>query len=129
MKKYKILIIDDNAETLDLLELFLYKNYEVYTSINSFDGLKISIEKEIDLIITDIMMPVMNGIMFLNNLQKNEKTANIPVIAVTSFVKQITRKSLINLGFRSIITKPINRKKLIETGEDILKVKKIRDET
>ncbi|MCX7725941.1 MAG: response regulator [Chitinispirillaceae bacterium] len=130
MKKHRILIIDDSAETLDLLELFLYKDYDVYTAMNGFDGLKISREKEIDLIITDIMMPAMDGIMLLNNLQKNEKTANIPVIAVTSFVKQITKKSLTNLGFKGIITKPVNRKKLLDTVENVLSnTKKLNDET
>lgn len=110
----KILIIDDSHDALDMLEILLYKEYDILTSLNGFDGLKKAEEDSPDLIITDIMMPVMDGIRFFNNLKKQSKTAQIPVIAVTSFLKKITRRSLQNIGFDAVISKPFERKTIIE---------------
>ncbi len=118
----KILLIDDNHDTLDLLEVLLYKDFEIITALNGFDGLKRAEEEIPDLIITDIMMPVMDGIRFFNSLKKMEKTCKIPVIAITSFVKKITRKSLINIGFNGVISKPIDRETILDTVTKVLSI-------
>ena len=111
----KILLIDDNHDTLDLLEMFLYRDFEVLTALNGFDGLKRAEEEIPDLIITDIMMPVMDGIRFFNSLRKQETTSQIPVIAITSFVKKITRKSLLNMGFNGVVSKPLDKDTVLDT--------------
>jgi len=121
-KMMKILLIDDNHDTLDLLEVLLYKDFEIITALNGFDGLKRAEEEIPDLIITDIMMPVMDGIRFFNSLKKMEKTCKIPVIAITSFVKKITRKSLINIGFNGVISKPIDRETILDTVTKVLSI-------
>ncbi|HEX2958547.1 MAG TPA: response regulator [Chitinispirillaceae bacterium] len=110
----KVLIIDDSHDTLDILEIMLYKEFEILTSLNGFDGLKKAEEESPDLIITDIMMPVMDGIRFFNNLKKQSKTAEIPVIAITSFLKKITKRSLLNIGFDAVVSKPFERKAIID---------------
>jgi CheY-like chemotaxis protein len=122
----RILLVDDNHDTLDLLEIFLYKEYEILTALNGFEGLKKAEEDLPDLIITDIMMPVMDGIRFFNNLRKQEKTKTIPVIAITSFVKKITKKSLLNIGFNGVVSKPLNRDAVIETVRRIINPVEIR---
>jgi CheY-like chemotaxis protein len=113
--KKKILLVDDHHDILDLLELFLYRDYEIVTAANGFEGLKKAREEAPQCIITDIMMPVMDGIKFFNSLKKQEGTATIPVIGITSFVKKITIKSLLNLGFFGVITKPLDRDALLST--------------
>jgi two-component system sensor histidine kinase ChiS len=110
-----LLIIDDSHDTLDLLELFLYREYEIFTELNGFEGLKRAEKILPDLIITDIMMPEMDGIRFINRIRKIEGLARIPVIAVTSFSQKYTAKSLLNVGFSSVIAKPFNRQIVLET--------------
>ncbi len=105
--KAKILLIDDNDDILDLLEIILYKKYEIITAQNGFEGLDKAQEVMPDCIITDIMMPVMDGIKFFNNLRKIEAVTHIPVVAVTSFVKKMNVQSLLNIGFSQVITKPL----------------------
>lgn len=122
----RILLVDDNHDTLDLLEIYLYKEYEILTALNGFEGLKKAEEVLPDLIITDIMMPVMDGIRFFNNLKKQEKTKTIPVIAITSFVKKITKKSLLNIGFNGVVSKPLNRDAVVETVRRIINPVEIR---
>lgn len=122
MKNLKtILVIDDNHETLDLLELFLYKDYNLITGLNGFEALAQVEELLPDLIITDIMMPVMDGIKFLNSFRKNAKLAKIPVIAMTSFSKDHTVKSLLNIGFADVIGKPLTQDVLSKAVDAILK--------
>lgn len=122
----KILLIDDSHDTLDLLEVMLYKEFEILTSLNGFDGLKIAEEECPDLIITDIMMPVMDGIRFFNSLKNQANTANIPVIAVTSFLKKITKRSLQNIGFDAVVSKPFDRKSILDA---VYKVLRLQDTT
>ena len=112
-EKKKILLVDDNHDILDLLEVFLYDDFEITSVLNGFEGLKIAEEILPDLIITDIMMPVMDGIKFLNNLRKKPKVAGVPVIAVTSFAKKLNIKSLLNMGFNGVVSKPFNREEIL----------------
>ncbi|MBD3421134.1 MAG: response regulator [Chitinivibrionales bacterium] len=102
----RVLILDDDHDTLDLLELFLFREFDVLTALNGFEGLRKAQEFMPDVIMTDIMMPVMNGISFINNLKKHAATSSIPVIAVTSFSEKHPIKSLMNIGFQDVITKP-----------------------
>jgi CheY-like chemotaxis protein len=119
-KEKKILLIDDDHGTLDLLEVYLYEDYEIITALNGFEGLNKSIEFHPDFILTDIMMPVMDGIKFLNTLRKRPETAAIPVIAVTSFVKKINSKSLLNMGFNGVVFKPLKREAILEVIQNVI---------
>jgi CheY-like chemotaxis protein len=117
----KILIVDDDHDTLDLLEIFLYRDYDLVTAMNGFEALsKVETEKPA-LIMTDIRMPVMDGIRFLNSLRRHSSAANIPVIAITSFTKEHAAKSLTSIGFKAVIAKPPDGAAVIDTVAKILK--------
>lgn len=103
-----------------MLEIFLYKQYDIITALNGFEGLKKAEEEKPDCIITDIMMPVMDGIKFYNTLKKNDAIAHIPVIAVTSFIKKISTKSLIHIGFSDVISKPFTLDDILESVKKIV---------
>jgi CheY-like chemotaxis protein len=102
----RILVVDDDHDTLDLLEIILYKKYEVVTASNGFEALANIKELKPSLVVTDIMMPVMDGIRFLSRLRKDPATKDLRVIAITSFTGQYPLKSLTSLGFAGVITKP-----------------------
>jgi len=119
MKK-TILLVDDNQDTLDTLEIFLYKDYEIITALNGFEGLKKAEDEAPDLIITDIMMPVMDGIRFFNQINKNEQMTRVPIIAVTSFDHDITTNSLINMGFCAVVSKPFEKQTIRAAVGDAL---------
>jgi CheY-like chemotaxis protein len=121
--KKKLLLIDDNHDILDLLEVFLFDDFEIASVLNGFEGLKMAQELVPDLIITDIMMPVMDGIKFLNNLRKTQKNSKVPVIAITSFAKKLNVKSLLNMGFSGVVSKPFNREAILEVIDNVLNKK------
>jgi CheY-like chemotaxis protein len=114
-RRPRILLIDDNDNTLDLLEVYLFHDYEIITAENGFEGLKAAQERQPDLIITDIMMPVMDGIAFFNELRRRPETAHIPVLAVTAFAEPTTVKSLRNVGFAGVVPKPFKRDNVLAT--------------
>jgi CheY-like chemotaxis protein len=119
-KRKRIILVDDDHGILDLLEVYLYEDYEIITALNGFEGLKKADELLPDFIITDIMMPVMDGIKFLNTLRKRPETAYIPVIAVTSFNKMMNEKSLLNMGFNGVIFKPLKRETVLEAIDHVV---------
>ncbi len=120
MNRKKIVIVDDEPEILDLFEIFLYKDFEVFTASNGFDGLKVVKEVRPDCVITDIMMPALDGIKFLNRFRKIEGMEKVPVIAVTAFTATLQEKSLRNIGFALVIAKPVSRKVMITSIHEIL---------
>ena len=121
--KKKLLLVDDNHDILDLLEVFLYDDFEITSVLNGFEGLKTAEELVPHLIITDIMMPVMDGIKFLNNLRKKQKISLVPVIAITSFAKKLNVKSLLSMGFNGVVSKPFNREAILEVIRNVLNKK------
>lgn len=118
--KKRVLIVDDSHDILDLLEVFLYGKYDLVTALNGFEGLKTARELLPDIIITDIMMPVMDGIKFLNSLREDQKTSSIPVIAITSFIKKENVKSLVSMGFSTVVSKPFKRDAIVAIVEKTL---------
>ena len=115
-----ILLVDDNHDTLDILEIFLYKDYEVITALNGFEGLKKAETEMPDVIITDITMPVMDGIRFFNHVNKNELIRHVPIIVITSFDRESARKSLLNIGFRAVISKPFEKQTVMAAINDAI---------
>lgn len=126
----KILVVDDYAENVELVQELLTTNgYQVTTAYSGEEALE-KIHREIpDLILLDIMMPKMDGYEVCEELRKDEETKDIPIIFVTAKteVKDWTH-AIFNVGVNSYITKPINPKKLLEKVKSVLRMKQSRDE-
>ena len=126
----KILVVDDYAENVELVqELLITNGYEVTTAYSGEEALQ-KITREIpDLMLLDIMMPQMDGYQVCEELRKDERTKDIPIIFVTAKteVKDWTH-AIFNVGVNSYITKPINPKKLLDKVKSVLRMKQSRDE-
>ena len=89
----KILLVEDEKSIRDLYEIKLTKSgFEVTTAENGGKGLELAQKLLPDLILLDVMMPVMNGFEVLKNLREKTETANIPVIILSNYgeVDQVT---------------------------------------
>jgi DNA-binding NtrC family response regulator len=84
-KKHTLLVIDDSKETVAGLNSFLSQKYDVFTAFNGLDGLKAfeTNEAEIDLVITDLVMPEISGVGVISIIKK--KYPGTPVIAITGW--------------------------------------------
>lgn len=129
-EKMKILVVDDYAENVELLQELLTGNgYEVSTAHDGDEALK-KVEKDKPaLILLDIMMPKMDGYQVCEALRADENTKDIPIIFVTAKteVKDWTH-AIFNIGVNSYITKPVNPKKLLDKVKSVLKMKQSRDD-
>jgi CheY-like chemotaxis protein len=121
-QRKKILLVDDNHDILDLLEIYLFRDYDISTALNGFDGLQKVKSENPDCVITDIMMPVMNGIKFFNTMRKQGDEHAVPVIGITSFVKKLTTKSLLNMGFFRVLFKPLSREDVRAAVQEALDI-------
>jgi CheY-like chemotaxis protein len=105
-KRPRILVVDDDHDALDLLEILLYKKYEIVTAGNGFEALASVKDHVPSLIITDVMMPGMDGIKLMTGLRGTPSTAKVPVVAITAFTEEHPVKSLLAMGFAGVIAKP-----------------------
>ena len=103
---YKILIVEDAAVFRNIIkEILELENFETITAKNGKEGIKLAIEELPDLILSDIIMPEVDGNTLLDVLSQNPKTANIPLIFLT--VKMLPKDNNLNreLGV-DYLTKP-----------------------
>jgi len=93
MAKVKILIVEDDKSIRELYELKLGKNgFDVYTAENGGTGWDLIQQELPDIVLLDVMMPVMNGFQVLKKLKSNNETKEIPVVILSNFgeVDQMT---------------------------------------
>ena len=119
----KILIVDDDRVTLTILEkIFLPKGYWVAKATNGKEALYIADDFLPDVIILDIMMPVMDGTTTLEYLQKNPRTKNIPVLFLTSLISKAEESGKLDLK-RCFLAKPIDSDQLLKEVDNCLEKK------
>lgn len=101
-----ILIIEDDPLILRMYEqAFIFKKHTTFTADNGQDGLRIAGEKLPDVILLDIMMPVMNGLQVLKKLKLDLRTKKIPVIMLTNLGREKDIEKALSLGAIKYITK------------------------
>ena len=104
-----ILVIDDNPDNIDVLNNLLRPDYTVKAALNAARGLALArAEHKPDLILLDVMMPVMDGYELCQQLKNDPSTSNIPVIFITARSYEEDEKKGLALGAVDYITKPIN---------------------
>lgn len=107
-----ILIVDDNKNIRDYLGSLLTESYNILESVDGDEGIKMAINHLPDVIISDVMMPNINGIELCNNLKNNELTSHIPIILLTAKSGDFNEISGLQSGADDYITKPFNPKTL-----------------
>jgi len=102
----RILLLEDNPDMLSaLIELFELQNHLVVTGQSGRDGLdELSNNQQFDLIISDISMPYMDGLTFLQEVRKNSTWENIPITIMSGHVND--EQTAINAGANAFISKP-----------------------
>lgn len=118
----KVLLIEDNDDirenTAEILEL---SNYQVYKAANGKEGVEQAISHKPDLIICDIMMPILDGYGVLHMIHKNPELQHIPFIFLTAKAERVEIRKGMELGADDYITKPFNGTELLNAIEVRLK--------
>jgi len=117
----KILIVDDNLVVLKILKNILEsENFMIVSATNGIEALKIAVQEKPDLVITDYIMPEMDGMALITKLKSQLTTRFIPIIMLTAKDEVDAEVEVINAGADDYLTKPVNPKRLIARINRIL---------
>ena len=109
---YKLLIVEDNVELLLLMQQLFSRNYHVLTAANGKEALKIIRNHELDLVISDVMMPIMNGHELTRRLKNDPNTKALPIILLTAKTQEEDREEALSIGADDYVTKPFKMRDL-----------------
>jgi len=119
MIETKVLVVDDDSNIVDLIELYLQKEgYKVFKAFNGNEALKTFKEKQIDIIILDVMMPVMDGYEVLKEIRKSSQ---VPVLMLTAKGETFDRVLGLELGADDYMVKPFEPKELVARIRAVLR--------
>lgn len=119
-----LLIVEDNNELRAFLKSQLQRHYRVLEAANGKEGLEIATNKLPDLVISDVMMPEMDGIELLDALKNTIETSHIPVILLTAKSSVESQIEGLNFGADYYITKPFDTDFLMASIENLIKLRK-----
>lgn len=117
MKSKKVLVLDDHKEILLLLKKQIEsQGHKVYTFERADDALEFLIENptDIDIVISDVMIPVMDGMDFVHEIKHSELLKNIPVVFISAMSDDYLKEHTAKLGAEDFLTKPIQAEALFE---------------
>jgi two-component system cell cycle response regulator DivK len=104
-----ILIVEDNERNLKLArDLLRYHGFETIEARNAEDGVALAADRRPDLILMDIQLPGADGVVALDRLRADSRTASIGVVALTAFAMSDDRQRLLDAGFDGYLEKPID---------------------
>jgi len=126
--KPKVLIVEDDSDMRRFVKEELEKEYEIIEAVNGEEGFKAAINTALDLIISDIMMPQMNGLEFCKKIKTDERTSHISVILLTARSSQEYKMEGLETGADDYIIKPFYTDELRIKIRNVLETrKKIRE--
>lgn len=105
-KEYTILLVEDNNELLMLMSSLLSPHYQVLTASNGEKAQKIIQKSSLDVVVTDVMMPVMDGIELTKWIKESENYSQLPVVMLTAKTQDIDRNEGYRAGADAYLTKP-----------------------
>ena len=117
-----LLIVEDDLDILKLLDAMLtFNGYRVVMARNGREGLEIIQTKRPAIIITDIMMPKLDGFGLVHRLRINPETRDIPVVIMTAtYIAPEDREFALNIGATRFIQKPVDLEKFLATIADLM---------
>lgn len=126
MENLSFLIVEDSPTMRQLISFSLkrFKGCKVVEAVDGVDALKKLQSEQVDMILTDINMPVMDGLKLVTLVKQNPKLRDIPIIIITTEGAQEDREKGISLGAEAYISKPIQSSGLIKVITEILEKKK-----
>lgn len=124
MPEYKILIIEDSPTMRQLISFALKRlpGISIVEASDGVDGLKKLSTDTFDLIMTDINMPIMDGLKLVSLVRNDAAHSNTPIVVITTEGAQEDRERALALGANDYITKPIQAGRILDTAKAMLKI-------
>ena len=124
----KIVLADDNADMRDYVRRLLSANYQVIAVADGQQALQAMVQDKPDLVLTDVMMPNLDGFGLLKALRENPETASIPVIMLSARAGEESRVEGLKAGADDYLIKPFSARELLARVGGALALAKARGE-
>ena len=111
-KSNRILVVEDNAALQNFVASGFSRDFTVLKAKDGIEGLNLAKEYVPDVIISDVMMPLMNGVEFTLNIKEDERTSHIPIILLTAKADDASKINGLNSGADDYLAKPFSMKEL-----------------
>ena len=121
--KQRILLIDDNVEVRKFLVDYLSDAYKVYEADNGKEGLQVCRKIKPDLCVVDVMMPIMDGFKFVEELKADENISNTAIVMLTALSENENKIKGYSIGVDGYLVKPFDTSLLKTRIENILKIR------
>ena len=124
MSEYNVLIVEDSPTMRQLIAFALkrIRGVRIVEASDGVDGLKKLSSQRFDLILTDINMPIMDGLKLVSLVRNDANYKTIPIVVITTEGAQEDRERALALGANDYITKPIQPTKILEVARNLLKI-------
>jgi two-component system cell cycle response regulator len=124
----KVLIVDDNAQNLELLAAYMEEvpNITTVAAYNGIEAMQKVAQEKPDLILLDIMMPKMSGFEVCRQIKSDPDTRDIQVIMVTALNEVGDHERAADCGTDEFLTKPVNRIELITRVKNLLRLRHLK---
>lgn len=117
----RILIVEDQRDTLEMLvETFRQRGYEVVFCQLATEALELVEQTNFDLVVSDIAMPVMDGLTLIKTLRRSLDAQDLPAIALTGYASEADAQAALAAGFTMHLAKPVDPGELTRIAEDLL---------
>ncbi|MDH5360571.1 MAG: response regulator, partial [Gammaproteobacteria bacterium] len=128
-RKFVILYIEDNPASMLLTKKLLekYSNIELISALEPLVGIRLASERKPDLIFLDINMPGLNGYQVKAQLDNNDETREIPVVAISANAIHSDIEKALDMGFKKYLTKPVDIKMFYQVVYEYLSAVEISD--
>lgn len=124
-KRKRVVVVDDDSEIRNYLSGELATEYEVLTYANGEEAYKGILREKPDLVISDVMMPVMDGMALCKKLRSNPLTNHMPVVLLTARTEESMNAEGLEMGADSYLTKPFNLQILSKTVKSLIRNRQI----
>lgn len=124
-KAPRVLIVEDNADIAAFISKHLRQHYRLAYATNGLEGYERARQLTPDLIITDLMMPEMDGLALCRKIRQDEVTSHIPIIVVTAKVSESERIEGLKAGADAYLAKPFNSEELTTRVEKLLEQRRL----
>lgn len=121
---YRILIVEDNEQLLHIMKQMLTKQYKVLVAKDGEQAWKIIQREELDIVVSDVMMPIMNGIELTRHIKQDPNFSQLPVILLTAMTTDEDRDNAYEHGADEYITKPFKIESLKKRIDNIIENRK-----
>ena len=125
-ERARILLADDNADMRDYVQRLLASRYDVETVVDGEEALAAIARQQPDLVLSDIMMPRLDGLQLLGRLRKNQSTSTIPVILLSARAGEESRVEGMHAGADDYLIKPFSGRELLARIEAHVKMARYR---